>query len=78
MKWYIFNLCFFTITKSRQMFFRLRGLRSLFLWVVVCAITPTKAQDYPFILPNEVTATLNVSFSETETANNKLLGTNIA
>ena len=40
-------------------------------------LIPLKAQEYPFILPEHMTATINVNTSLKETYNNLLLGTNI-
>lgn len=47
---------------------------SIFCSVLVCA---TNAQEYPFNLPNTITATLDVNTSEKEVFNNKLIGYNI-
>ena len=40
-------------------------------------LTNSSAQDYPFNLPNNITATLNVETTNTEVFNNKILGYNI-
>ena len=54
------------------------GKSLLFLGMCVFAVLQSQAQNYPFNLPAEVTATLDVSTSNKEKANNKLLGANIA
>lgn len=37
----------------------------------------TKAQEYPFVLPNNISASLNVDTKNTEVFNNKIIGYNI-
>ena len=61
------------ITRLYQASFKLLLIACLF-----CGITTIQAQTYPFTLPTTVVATLNVTTTSTEPANNKLLGANIA
>jgi hypothetical protein len=44
---------------------------------VLFIVFSLKAQNYPFVLPDNFTATLNINTSVQEEYNNLLLGTNI-
>jgi len=46
----------------------------VFVFLVVCKVN---AQEYPFNLPNDIEASINLNTSSQETFNNLLLGTNI-
>jgi len=56
----------------------MKKLHTLIFAILLFSISAIQAQTYPFTLPTTVTASYDVTTSVTETANNKLLGANIA
>ncbi len=53
------------------------NLKSIFLVLIMSASVSVSAQDYPFTLPSDISATVNINTSSKEVFNNLLLGTNI-
>ncbi|MBC3758693.1 carbohydrate-binding protein [Hyunsoonleella sp. SJ7] len=57
---------------------RLQSFRGVILLIFVFACcSKSYGQEYPFTLPNDITASLNVDTDDTEPFNNKIIGYNI-